>query len=281
MGTTVLVPVIRHDMSASMWMGIAKIISIGWKQEQVFPVQLAKPFMQQCLFGNVAQKCDLVAPFIQHLPRMDQTVLSEALNDFKADDDELLDLFERLKVKQIATKDNIRRILEEVAHRELVQAPMFVCDSWYNILCQLSINYEQLDHMYENLEPTNRKVLKALTFPDQLSKPEMELWDYVNGFVRELELEMLKLFLRFCTESNMMVKDKIYVRFTATELGDNVRSPTSHRCGCVLEIHLLTQKIRTLNSNPISKVSYRADTLRWMWFDSVNIMHKSRTFDEK
>ncbi|KAJ8299371.1 hypothetical protein KUTeg_023431 [Tegillarca granosa] len=134
----------------------------SWKQEQVFPVQLAKPFMQQCLFGNMAQKCDLIAPFIHRLPRMDLTVLIEALNDFKADEGELLDLLERLKVKQITTKDNIRRILEEVAHRELVQAPMFVCDSWYNILCQLSIDYEQLDHIYENLEPTNRKVLKAL-----------------------------------------------------------------------------------------------------------------------
>ncbi|KAJ8299370.1 hypothetical protein KUTeg_023430 [Tegillarca granosa] len=64
----------------------------------------------------------------------------------------------------------------------------------------------------------------------------MELRDYLNGFVRELEPEMLKLFLRFCTGSNLVVKDKISVRFTAAELGDNVRSPTSHTCGCVLEI---------------------------------------------
>lgn len=167
---------------------------------------------------------------------MDKSVVNQALSDFTADEEDLLDLFERLKVKQRVSRENIQRILQEVSHRELVQAPMFICDSWHSTMNQLQIDPEQLDELYRQLVPTNRKVLKALSFPEQLSKPEMELRDYLNDLIRELEPEMLKLFLRFCTGSDMMVKTNITVRFTSSDLSDNVRCPTSHTCGCILEI---------------------------------------------
>ena len=49
------------------------------------------------------------------------------------------------------------------------------------------------------------------------------------------DAEYLRLFLRFCTGSDVLTKN-ITVTFISTDQSDYTRSPTSHTCGRILEI---------------------------------------------
>ena len=51
-GNEYKLPVLRHDMTAPLWKSVAKIIRLGWEKENIFPVKLAPPFIEQCLFGE-------------------------------------------------------------------------------------------------------------------------------------------------------------------------------------------------------------------------------------
>ena len=52
-GNTYKVPVLRHDMTDIKWKAVAAIIKIGFQQEEVHPIKLAAPFMQQAIFAPV------------------------------------------------------------------------------------------------------------------------------------------------------------------------------------------------------------------------------------
>ena len=54
------VPVIRHDMPSEMWKAFVNIIVLEWEQGGLFPVKIAPPFIQQCLFGDCG---DLLKPY--------------------------------------------------------------------------------------------------------------------------------------------------------------------------------------------------------------------------
>ena len=84
---------------------------------------LAKPFIESCL-GMPAS--DVMGDFLKHIPEVDRTIIEEALKYInEVDSDELFDILERHEVKVIVNAD-INRVICEVAHKELVQAPSFV-----------------------------------------------------------------------------------------------------------------------------------------------------------
>ena len=100
----------------------------------------------------------------------------------------------------------------------------------------MDLSHDEFVTFYTKLQPTPRKVLKSLIFPDNMTPEQLHLCSHVKRFVRDMDHEYLALFLRFCTGSDMYIDRNISVRFTATTVSDSVRCPTSQTCGCVLEI---------------------------------------------
>lgn len=195
--------------------------------------------MQQAIFG-VSNESDLIDSFFKFLPTMDKNTLEKALKKFPSvDQEDVIDVMDQYDAKKMINADNVERVIREIAHKELVQKPtcMFVADCFHKVLSSTPLVGEYMAEMYADLEPSPRKVLNSLQFPEGMSQEETVLSSYVKRLVREMEDRLyLELFLRFCTGSGIMTKKHIFVRFTSSGASTNVRSPTSHTCGCVLEI---------------------------------------------
>lgn len=236
-GNTYKVPVLRHDMTDVQWKSVASVIRMGFYQEKVFPIKLAPSFMQQAIFGACAES-DLIDSFLKYVSAMDRSVIESALKDFETvDKDEIYDALEQYDVKKAINAENIERIVREVAHKELVQKPMFIADCFYKVLNATILVQEDMSVLYSTLEPTPKKVLNSIKFPEQMSSEEKTLSQYLKKLVREMDdPQNLQLFLRFCTGSDIMTKSDIQIRFTSSNVSSNVRCPSSHTCGCVLEI---------------------------------------------
>jgi hypothetical protein len=236
-GNLYKVPVIRHDMTEAHWRAVAIVIRLGFLQENVFPIRMAPAFMQQAIFG-VSNGSDLIESFLRFVPAMDKNTLENALENFQSvDKEDILDVMDQYEAKKMVSADNVEQVIREIAHKELIQKPMFVADCFHKVLSTTPLVGEDMAEMYANLEPTPRKVMNSLQFPEAMSQEETVLSSYVKRLVREMEdRHYLELFLRFCTGSGIMTKKNIFVRFTCSGASTNVRSPTSHTCGCVLEI---------------------------------------------
>ncbi|KAL3871996.1 hypothetical protein ACJMK2_039967 [Sinanodonta woodiana] len=154
------VPAISHIMTDKTWKACARIIIIVYKQERYFPIQLALPF------------------FFIH-----------ASTDFESVNfDNILEACESHDVRHRPTQHNISKILKQMAHKELIQAPAFVAECWHDIFC--------LD-----LQPLLPKdlTMQILDVPDDLSNAERETVQYLKKYIKGLSEDMLRNFLRFVT----------------------------------------------------------------------------------
>ena len=192
-------------------------------KKKIFPVLLAKPFIKSCLAMPAS---DLMGDFLKHIPEVDRTIIEEALKYINGvDSDELFDVLERHEVKVLVNADNINRVICEVAHKELVQAPSFVSKCWQPALHDLNISIDELNSVYIKLVPTTRKVLKSLSYLKEMDGEGRILSKMLKDFVRELDSPYLGLFLRICTGSDLMIFEDINVHFYRYDGPEVLKSP--------------------------------------------------------
>ncbi|XP_034074374.1 uncharacterized protein LOC117547703 [Gymnodraco acuticeps] len=234
LGTTVKVPYIRHDFPAETWKAIGRILLKGHQDCEYFPNKLSLPFLEQVLFDNVYS--DLKAYFMQFVSSQEREVLMQALTDFTAvDTDDLLEVLDSYGCRRKVSAENLPKIIEEIAHKEMVQKPMFVIDCWREINHQhLNLSPEALTKLLSDLQPTTKKVCKLLKFDVDLTTNQKEVANHLKRFIRELDESKLQKFLRFCTGSDLIVTDSIYVGFE--KMTEFTRRPIAHTCGNILHI---------------------------------------------
>ena len=134
----------------------------------------------------------------------------------------------------MVTDYNLYSVLLEVAHKELVQMPMFIIDSFRPFLQGLNLSKSDLDMLYTNLTPNTKSVLDCLSFAENLNETESKVSTFFRRFIRDSSLELLHSLLRFCTGSDLVLEKKIIVTFN--DLLGFERRPVAHTCGCVLEL---------------------------------------------
>ena len=102
--------------------------------------------MNLCLYDSTVGP---VNAYMEYLPEMDKAVLTEAMEDLKhVDQDDLLDLLSRREAKVLVTVNNIKQIVTEMAHKDLIQVLSFVAKTWEKTLKKLRITPESLQQMY-------------------------------------------------------------------------------------------------------------------------------------
>ncbi|XP_024118320.1 uncharacterized protein LOC112139717 [Oryzias melastigma] len=234
LGTTVKVPFIRHDFTAETWKAVARILLKGYLDCQYFPNKLALPFIEQVLFDGVYT--DLKSHFLQFVSNQEREVLMQAINDISAVEwDDLVEVLDSYGCRRRITAETFPTILNEIAHKELVQKPMFVIDCWREItLKHLSLTPEALTKLFYDLQPNSKKVCHLLKFPVDLTQKQKEAASYLKRFIRELDEIKLQKFLRFCTGSDLVITDSIFVEFQ--EMTEFTRRPIGHTCGKILHI---------------------------------------------
>lgn len=232
-GIVCKIPVLRHDYGHDEWKSVAKIVLFGLKNAGYFPVRISAPFMEYCLYGSYSS--NLLEAYFKMIPQCDQDMLKGALGDITSvPEEDLLDLLDLHHVKKLPNQDNLDKIIREVAHKEIIQESMYVIDCWRPILQHADVRPEQLAKLYDSLIPNARRVAQLFNFPSSMTQEEALVANHLKRLMRELDEGLLQNFLRFCTGSDLMVREKIEINFV--NITGLARRPVAHTCTCMLEL---------------------------------------------
>lgn len=200
-GTTYKIPDLHHTMQEHEWKAVARIVAYGWQRFKYLPVQLAPPFLKEA-FSLTTENCTLMEAFFHYIGPTEKDVLTEALNNYEeADTDELLSILSSHNCSVMPNKLNLSRVLEEIAHKEMVQQPSFIIKCWKPILKTVgeSLSNGGLDKILSDLQPKARNVIKSIRFPSSMSSEERSTSLHLQRFIREIDVKELGQFLRYCT----------------------------------------------------------------------------------
>lgn len=234
------IPTIRHDYQKSEWEAIARILVYGYVRDGYYPLSLSVGFMSFCMFGDDGISNEfLLSSFCQCLAEDEKEIFDRCFSEDNAPGEEdVLEFLSNYKCFRNPSKTNIKQIMSEIAHQEIVQKPRYILNCWSSILQCLKIfpdfqSIDTLNKMYDTKKPTTRKVIKLIE-SSPATDQERQCIDYLKKYIRSLQGNMLSLFLQFVTGSDVIGSQGIQVSFTV--LDGTARRPVVHTCGPLLEI---------------------------------------------
>jgi hypothetical protein len=190
--------------------------------------------MEETIYGHT--HTSLTGAFLTYVDKDEREVIERALNDFQAiDTDELVSVLDSYDCRKLLTKDNIHVVIEEIAHKQLIQTPMFVIDCWRTVIGQMAFHsHASFMALYDSLIPNTKAVKKNLVFPEQIEDNEKQSKRFLNKFVAGLDDRLLKRFLRFCSGSDLFLGHPLKINFS--RLTGLERRPMGHTCTYELDI---------------------------------------------
>ncbi|CAC5379116.1 unnamed protein product [Mytilus coruscus] len=183
------VPALNSRWQADEWMSIARIMAKGYQAHQIFLLQLSKVTSIVIAFGEeTVTSADLFNSFLHFVSQTDRDLMQAALkDDLKGEDkDELLDLLERFQCSINPSKDNMKSIIDKIAHKELIQKPKYAMDNMA-ITCRETfmetITVPKIDISFAQLKGFNRRPIA------HTCGPSLELLSTYSSYP-ELRMEM-------------------------------------------------------------------------------------------
>lgn len=235
------VPRLRPDYSEREWQAIGRIWVKGYMDHGLIPVRLSPAFILACNHGVTAVDEELLmSSFMKYLSAGERSAVEKALlgNMDENDDEELLDLFSRMGSHHLPPKENMHAVIQIMAHKVILQESKFIIDCFSSSITSVQLNLptkQSIVELYESKKPTNKKVACMIqTSKEFLNQQEQMAFNYLQRYVKNATPRKLETFLRFCTGSTVMCKDKIDLTFNA--LSGLSRRPVAHTCAAVLEL---------------------------------------------
>ena len=116
------------------------------------------------------------------------------LTNFKVDSeehDELLDILSRYQCRSNPTEKNLKNLLVEIAHLQLIQSPKYISSAFAEIFSAkpIYVNPEEVQKIYLEKTPTRRKVLKILSFPKIMNAKSNDVSQFLIDFIKSMNLE--------------------------------------------------------------------------------------------
>ncbi|KAB0793314.1 hypothetical protein PPYR_12934 [Photinus pyralis] len=231
-GTNIKVPQLRHDFGVEKWSAIAEVLKQGWITDKYFPIRLSKCFMEYTIFKQCSG--DVTTDFFGYISEDDKTVFREAIGHFESiPTDELLDVLGRYDCKTLAKEDNIKQIIDELAHQEILQKSAFISDCFNKVLVNL-VDVNEFNEIYRTSNPTSRNILAALLYDDNLSEEAEKVSAMLKRYIREAPENIRMAFLRFATGADILLGNKIKIIFSKSD--GFSRRPIAHTCTNTLEV---------------------------------------------
>lgn len=239
-GQEMRVPLLSPKWQEEEWRSIGRILVKGFQDHHYFPSRLALAFTMALVFGEHSVSPDILfESMLLYISPEERDLVNKALlEDLLAEEqEELLDLFDRLGAKSIPTKENLKPMLLSIAHKLIIQHPKYALDKMSEVARKAFRhafpNQTNIQKMYENGKPTTRKVVKLLD-ASPATQAESQSLRYLQQYIRGLDQTGLRKFLRFTTGSDVLCVDKLEIVFTS--LDGVARRPVAHTCGPVLEL---------------------------------------------
>jgi hypothetical protein len=252
-GASEKVPAIHHDYQQSEWKSIARILVAGFTKFGYFPVTLSSAFIASCLFPEeLLPKEWLVESFHQYISKDESETPKRSVTDECPDpstDEDVTDLLTSYNCRRVVRKDTMPKIIEELAHQEIIQRPKYVANAWSPIVNELKRfkEFETVDSLvslYEAKKPTQKKVCKLLT-SNPATDAQRECFSHLKRFVKSLDDNLVSVFLQYATGSNIIAVDSIEVAFS--EESGKTRRPVAHTCAPLLVIPSTYQSYNELS----------------------------------
>ncbi|OWF36820.1 hypothetical protein KP79_PYT25977 [Mizuhopecten yessoensis] len=114
--------------------------------------------------------------------------------------------------KTLRNAENIKSVLLEIAHTQIIQKPTFVRNCMEKELTNARLDKSKVENLYARIVPTNKKVV-LLEFSEAMDTLKLETAKHLKRYVNDMDREKLGLFLRFCTGSNLLTTEKIHAEF--------------------------------------------------------------------
>jgi len=193
-GAAEKVPSIRHDYQKKEWQSVAHVLVFGFIQEKYFPIQLSRAFIASCLFGEemIPTKW-LMDSFYDYISRDECETLKNSVSGEcdPCTDEDVFEVLSCYKCYRRVTKENITKIIEELAHQELIQRPRYISNAWSPILAKLKMyrEFENMDcliQLYEMKKPSPKKVSKLFS-ATPANDNQKECLDHLKRFVKSLD----------------------------------------------------------------------------------------------
>jgi len=163
-------------------------------------VKLSPSFLEYAMTGIVPTKEALIPEYMDFLPVSQRAAVKAALVKFDPKEaDEILDFCEDHSVTIMPTENNITTIIADTAHKEMIQKPTYIADFWREKLAVLKPYLSSSLGDYSSLIPNFKKVWENISFDTDLSEKQRNQKRYLKRFIKDMNEEALKSFLRFCT----------------------------------------------------------------------------------
>ncbi|CAG9763615.1 unnamed protein product [Ceutorhynchus assimilis] len=222
-GTTFKIPYIRHDFA---------------------PV-----FIKSCIDNSAIVDEELVENFLNYISDSDSKMVKDSFIDCEnVDSDEILEFVSGYDSKWNLTKDNIKQLIRDIAHKEPIQKPSFVIKCFHQIISKSSITLEVIQNLYTDLQPSVKNCLKQIILQkkeENLIIEEIQTFSYLKKYIKESDSKTRQALLRFCTGSDLPV-GKITVDFNASS--GHSRTPIGHTWSGILELPFTYENFPTFRS---------------------------------
>lgn len=232
-GRAAKVPSIRHDMSKEEWAAVARIMIAAMKVGY-YPLLISPAFMIATLFGESTLSDDiLLESFKNYISVEEKDIIEKMLANFEENNEDLLEFLSFYKCYRNPTKDNLRSILLELSHQEIVQKPRYVSNCFAEVLNSKKQHFfksvEEVLDFYDKHSPTSKKVIKALVSNASNDK-EAAIFNHITRFVKSLSKDNLVFLLRFITAADIVPDEKITIAFE----NQTYRAPVTRTCSNTL-----------------------------------------------
>eukprot|EP00112_Aurelia_sp_Birch-Aquarium-sp1_P012637 Seg2658.2 transcript_id=Seg2658.2/GoldUCD/mRNA.D3Y31 product="hypothetical protein" protein_id=Seg2658.2/GoldUCD/D3Y31 len=143
------VPALRHDFQEAKWQCCARVLLKGFMDMRYWPLQLCHAFLCHSLFGMQGVTDEMLCNSFQSFVDVaDAKVITSIMEDKSSDLDETLieefqDMLSRYNGRKVATKENVKSLVVELAHKELIQSPKYISAAWAPELLPLTANHEE------------------------------------------------------------------------------------------------------------------------------------------
>lgn len=235
------VPALNPQWQVEEWKSVGKILVKGLLDHNIFPLNFAPAYVTALLFGehSISEKT-LLDSFLLYLSKSERDLAKVAIErKLSADENEdFLDMLDRLGSKTIPTFENMQEELLKMAHKELIQKPKYALEKMAEvcrneIIVQIPSEVDLLE-MYESKRPSVRKVLKMISSNPQ-TPAENQCLQYFKQYIKAQESQKsIQRLLRFLTGTDILCVEKIEVTFT--KLIGIERRPIAHTGGPTLEL---------------------------------------------
>ncbi|XP_066925191.1 uncharacterized protein [Clytia hemisphaerica] len=237
------VPYVRHDYFEDEWNVVGRIIVYGFRTLGYFPIVLSKAFVLYCLGYEISQNV-MVESFKRFLSdderkSVEMALSAEVSEDFFESDKDFGEFLDNYKVRSRVTNKNASTVMFEVAQQELIQKPHLMSTTWKtpfeNLKYQGYFNSpEAVDEYYNKATPTTKKVTDLLK-SDPKDDAQREAFGHTKRFVRGLDSNQLKEFMKFTTGSDLIIIEQIELMYSTFD-SELARRPFAHTCGPILRV---------------------------------------------